>query len=527
MKSIRHKLLLWLLPGLGALWGAAGTTIYVSVRAGLESQLDSELRALSHAARFMARPPNTGPPVERLRDSATAAFNDEQGNIFFQMWNREGVVKSKSASLGARELMLPESVTSEGGSYDAVLDDGTNIRIWAAKVPFSPRRGRGGHRGPPWERFEEFSRGASDEIRELEEFLGRRPGSDRDRERDGDREGKRGYDRGREGGSNRGSERRGPEIVSLLVAKDRATVDQTLGTLLGGITFSGVIAALASVLLVRLALRSGLHPLQTVGEQASRIDARNLQSRFATDNLPDELQPIALKLNDLMSRLEAGFERERRFSADLAHELRTPVAELKSMAEVAIKWPEQASDENYEDVREISDRMQSTIENLLTLARLEKSKAATNREKIQLADFCDIQWKPFAKKAAERKLNIDFEVNKDAAIESDPKLLAIILSNLFSNATEYAPAKSAIKVEGSDKVDVVLSVTNQAKDLSREDTEHLFERLWRKDASRTDSSHSGLGLALAQSCAQVLGLELKAGLKDEQLTIEILNVSTK
>ena len=446
MNSIRHKLLLWLLPGLGILWGTAGTTIYLTVESGLQSQLDSELRALSHAARFSARPPNTGPPIEKFRDSATSAFNDPEGEIYFQIWNRDGEVRAKSNSLGERDLLVSDSISDEGVFYDATLDDGTNVRLWASKVPFSPRgRGRG-RGGPPWDRPDDKTRGDNERYRELEEFLGRRPSPPFEQEPDRDR------DRGREGDSWRGERgspgtgRRGPEIVKLVVAKDRTGVDQTLGTLLGGITFSGIVAALASVLLVRLALQSGLRPLQAVGEQASGIDAGNLQTRFSTERLPEELQPIAGKLNELMSRLEAGFERERRFSADLAHELRTPVAELKSMAEVAIKWPEQASDDNYEDLRDISDRMQSTIENLLTLARLEKAAASSTAEPIQLADLCRSQWKPFAKRAAERELDVRFDVKEEATIRSDPKLLGIVVTNLLSNAAEYAPKKTSITV---------------------------------------------------------------------------------
>lgn len=523
MKSIRHTLLLWLLPGLGILWGTAGTAIYLTVESGLQTQLDSELSALSHAARFTARPPGSGPPVEKMKDWAMAAFNDPDGEIYFQIWNRDGGFRAKSRSLGELELKLPDSISEHGDFYDATLADGTNLRLWASKVPFSPRGrgGRGGFRGgPPWERLEESSRGANDELRGLQDFLTGRPAPspDRDQNRDGD--GRRGdRDRGRENGPGR----RGPEIVSLVVAKDRTSVDRTLGTLLGGIAISGILAAVASVLLVRIALQSGLRPLQSVGERASQIDARNLQTRFITDGLPEELQPIAAKLNDLMSRLEAGFERERRFSADLAHELRTPVAELKSMAEVAIKWPEQASDDNYDDVREISDRMQSTIENLLTLARLEKAQATTTKEKIQLADLCDSQWKPFSKKAKDRKLTVNFDLGKNASIESDPKLLGIIVTNLLSNAAEYAPEKSEVTVSGSGGTNgTILSVRNLAPDLGAKDTDHLFERLWRKDSSRTDGSHSGLGLALAQSCAQVLNLELKADLQNDALTVRIV-----
>ena len=275
-----------------------------------------------------------------------------------------------------------------------------------------------------------------------------------------------------------------------------------LGTLLGGITGSGLAAAFLSILLVRLALKSGLQPLEVVGEQAAKIDAGSLDRRFPTEGLPTELSPIANRLNDLMVRMEESFERERRFSADLAHELRTPVAELKSMSEVAIKWPEQADAKtDYQDVQDISERMQATIENLLMLTRLENSKARINREPVDLRSFVASCRKPFQANAEDRKIEFKDGIGKEESIESDGKLLRIVLENLISNAIEYAPKNSAIELSGRCETNraQVFAIQNPAPDLTAADATHLFERLWRKDTSRTDDRHCGLGLSLAKS----------------------------
>tara|TARA_Y100001934_G_scaffold262743_1_gene337574 strand:- start:7684 stop:8562 length:879 start_codon:yes stop_codon:yes gene_type:complete len=281
--------------------------------------------------------------------------------------------------------------------------------------------------------------------------------------------------------------------------------------LLGGITFSGLIAILASVVLVRIALGQGLAPLEKVGEQARRIDASSLQTRFPSD-MPDELRPIAEALNGLLARIEDSFERERRFSSDIAHELRTPVAELKSMAEVAIKWPEQADAENYEEVRDISDQMQALIENLLMLARLEKGKAQVQLSEVKIGDLVKSCWQPFAEKAKARSLVIEFDLNSDQTWKTDDKLLRVIVSNLLSNAAEYAPEKSRLICTGRDQQ---LTLANPAGDLTKDDLSPMFERLWRQDKSRTDSSHSGLGLALARSCADAMEMKLDAEITRE------------
>jgi signal transduction histidine kinase len=515
MRSIRHRLLIWLLPGLGLLWGAAGTAIYHSVRHGLEARLDVELRNLIGPARFVARAQSFGAVPDQFRGSDFAAFEEPDGGAYFQIWSRASDPVQKSKSLASAEFPKPAEFSPHGVFGNTLLANGDTVRTLTARVPNnSPGRGgrKGGRFGPSRER----------------------PPFDRDNERPGaapfggpSRAGEtgRGFrgdpDRGPDRGPDRDDGRRGPEYVNILIGKSRGDIDRTLGLLLGGITVSGLIAALASTLLIRFALQSGLKPLETVGEQASRIDAGSLQQRFPVDALPGELVPIAGRLNDLLDRMEESFERERRFSADLAHELRTPVAELKSMAEVAIKWPEQATPDNYQDVQDISDRMQAMIENLLMLARLENDRAKITSEPVRLRDLTESNWKPFAVKAADRQLSLNLSVGNDDSLETDPKLLGIIVTNLLSNAADYAPDNSAIKVNGTDS-DIVFSVSNPAPDLKSGDLDHLFERLWRKDSSRSDDSHSGLGLALAKSCSDVLRLELTANLDEESnLTVQL------
>ena len=520
MKSIRQRLLIWLLPGLGILWGAAGTAIYQSVRHGLEARLDGELRNLIGPARFIARAQSFGGVPDQFRGPDFAAFEELNGGVYFQIWSREAEAVQKSKSLGDLEFPPPAEFPQHAVFGDVQLGNGDTVRTLTARVPNNPpgRGGRkGGRFGPPWERPPFDHDGENPGVSSL---------GGRDRSGPNARLVRGGPDRdGRRPGPDRGPDRedlrRGPEYMNIVAAKSRTDIDRTLSLLLGGITVSGLIAALASTLLIRFALQSGLKPLEAVGEQASHINAGSLQTRFPLEHLPAELVPIAHRLNDLLNRMEQSFERERRFSADLAHELRTPVAELKSMAEVAIKWPEQASAENYQDVQDISDRMQATIENLLLLARLENGRAKVTTESVRLRQLAESNWKPFNPRAEARKLSLEITIGNDESLESDPKLLGIVVTNLLSNAADYAPPNSVIKVTGTG-ADVLFSVRNSAPDLKPDDIEHLFERLWRKEQSRSDDLHSGLGLALAESCAQVLGMRLTAELDVESnLTVQL------
>ncbi|MCB1232408.1 MAG: hypothetical protein KDN19_19325, partial [Verrucomicrobiae bacterium] len=162
--------------------------------------------------------------------------------------------------------------------------------------------------------------------------------------------------------------------LHLMVAKTRAPLNQALDRLLIGIIAVGILSLIGFALLATHALRVSLRPLVRLGDQVARMDADSLNARFPSEEMPRELAPIAEKLNELMRRLERSFVRERRFSADLAHELRNPVAALRSIAEVALKWPDRRSDDEFHDVKTISGELQTTIENMLTLARLEKDE---------------------------------------------------------------------------------------------------------------------------------------------------------
>ena len=200
--------------------------------------------------------------------------------------------------------------------------------------------------------------------------------------------------------------------------------------------------ALAAIF-IRLAVRSGLKPLDRLASGAAQIDAQSLETRLEEKEMPDELRPIAETLNDLLARLESSFARERRFSADLAHELRTPVASLKSLGEVALKWPEQATSENYKDVCEIAGRMADTIESMLLLARLEEGSLQAKSEPLDLIALVNEQVKLVAESAAAARLDMNLNLSDTQPLSSDRELLSIVISNLLRNAVTHAPYRES------------------------------------------------------------------------------------
>ena len=162
-----------------------------------------------------------------------------------------------------------------------------------------------------------------------------------------------------------------------IIALNSKQMEQTLNTLLFGIIAIGIVAGFSSFALVHFALKNGLKPLYSLGNKLASVDSSSLNHRFSKNDLPVELSPICDHLNELIGRLEDSFERERRFSGNLAHELRTPIAELKMMAEVTLRWPENETESHANETLDIAQQLQEIIESLLALSRYENGGPRT------------------------------------------------------------------------------------------------------------------------------------------------------
>ena len=233
------------------------------------------------------------------------------------------------------------------------------------------------------------------------------------------------------------------------------------------------------------------------------------------ENLPTELKSICGRLNELLSRLEMAFARERCFSADVAHELRTPIAELRSLAEVALKWPsaDPAAVSGFQEALDIAVQMQGIVNGLLAITRCEARTQTISRQPLAASQMVRDAWKPFEARAAEKHLKLEWALADLPPVNSDSAMLGLILTNLFSNAVEYTPRDGVVKIGLSpNHGGLDLTVSNSTQNVIAADLPHFFERFWRKDSARSSSEHSGIGLSVAQAFAQALGLSLEASL---------------
>jgi signal transduction histidine kinase len=297
----------------------------------------------------------------------------------------------------------------------------------------------------------------------------------------------------------------------LVIGTPTADLQAQLGLLRAVMLGAGALGILATVVIVGYAVRSGLKPLGALTDELAAIQPDQLGRRLETARLPAELKPVGKSLNGWLQRLESSFERERRFSSHAAHELRTPLAELRAMAELGAMFPDEATPERFQEVVAVSDELSSLLERLSLLSRTEAGRQPVSHEPVDLRAAVDLALERVARQAEERGIRFTTAVD-GAPFISDPVLWAAILQNLIGNAAAHSPVGSSVDITAAPGN---VTVSNPAPDLTQADVDLLFERFWRKDAAHSGTEHSGLGLSIVQAIAKALGgkcsAELSAG----------------
>lgn len=267
-----------------------------------------------------------------------------------------------------------------------------------------------------------------------------------------------------------------------------------------------VICAVVSYLIAR----HGLRPLTRISAAAAGVRAATLHHRLGTDGLPAELFGLATTFNDMLGRLEDSFARLSRFSADIAHELRTPVNNLRGEAEVALGRAR--TPEEYREVLgsclEECGRLARLIDSLLFLARAENPRTQIDRESVDVGreleavrDFHDAA-------ATESGVRLTVHAPADLVVSADRMLLQRAVANLVANALAHTPAGGHVRLTGrADGTAVTVEVADTGPGIASEHLPHVFDRFYRADAARGGGATGrvGLGLAIVKSIAVLHG----------------------
>ena len=262
-----------------------------------------------------------------------------------------------------------------------------------------------------------------------------------------------------------------------------------------------------------------LRPVNAIAERIRSLNVTELRSRIDTTKCPTELQPIPVRLNELLGRLEESFDRERAITANVAHELRTPLAGLRATIELA--ETKSRSIEYYQrtlsDCGQMGRELESLVERILLLARIDAGKVAIQNASIELESFLKSTWESFAQAANLDSTSVVWQVPRGTVFRSDPALLLIVFRNLFSNALSHGIAEHPISIESeADHSWTRVSITNGCCGLDEIELPRLKERFYQRDLSRSQTGkHSGIGLSLCDDILKLLNGRLELNLLQE------------
>lgn len=262
------------------------------------------------------------------------------------------------------------------------------------------------------------------------------------------------------------------------------------------------------------AVRSGLAPLRSMARALARRDAADLGPLQVPD-VPSEMRPLLGALDALFARIAALLERERRFTGDAAHELRTPIAAIRAQAQVALAAGGEGERRHaLEATLAGCDRATRLVEQLLTLSRLE-ADGRQAQARVELAGVVRGVLAELAPTAIAKQQVLDFAAGEDITLSGDATLLGVLARNLVDNAIRYSPpgARIAVRLERAGS-EVLLRVEDSGPGLADADLQRLGQRFFR--VTGNEAAGSGLGWSIAQRIAAAHGGRLEAG-RSQQL----------
>ncbi len=279
-----------------------------------------------------------------------------------------------------------------------------------------------------------------------------------------------------------------------------------------------VIVSILSLIFVKISL----NPLAKITKILAEKDARKLEP-LVVKKAPEEVIPLLNELNILFEKFNEAFNRERRFTGDAAHELKTPLAVLKTQAEVAL---------NIDDIKEIKIRIKHIIAStdqyfhiinqLLTLTKLEPEQELPDKEKFKLNDVAEDWIGKLVPKALEKDIEIEFIASKkDIYLDGSSTFIGILIRNLVDNAIQHTPENGNVTIETSlDNGNAKIEVTDTGRGVAKEKLKRIFDRFYR--VSGTNVKGSGLGLSIVKEIVRLHNGDIYAEIPESGKGLKIV-----
>ncbi|MGH7130382.1 MAG: ATP-binding protein [Phycisphaerales bacterium] len=475
--TLRGRLTWMLLLTLAPLGAAAGLGLYVFVRSSLIARLDDALTARAEALAAMVKSKNGALEFD-FEDGAMPQYQSrpESGarqTAYFEVYRLkngelDGLVE-RSPSLGARTLLGARRVPTREAFWNSELSGDLDVRVMARRAAANVEAD---HQLEPDE-SPDSQRGAAPSAAT-------------------------------------GPAHPAAEVL-LVVAVSRETVEEPLEALATALPVTGVVLIAVGWLTLRGAIFKGLQPVNNLAEQVAAINPANLGMALRVQRLPPEVVPIQDRVNALLARIEAAMQREKRFTTAAAHELRTPVAELRTLLEVAASRPRSAeeSGQTVSAALSIVEQLDRLVAALLHLTRIESGRESAAWTVVPVVSLVEEVIHATGAIATGRGTRFRVTVPQELTARADVELLRLALGNIVANAAEYADASSEVEITAHAVEDgVAIRITNHAASLAGVDSARIGEPLWCPDQARVRTGHLGLGLALARAALHAMSSTL-------------------
>jgi signal transduction histidine kinase len=475
-------LLLGIIAGTAVLLTIFSILIYTMTRQKMIRHFDQSLLATARMLSAVAeeeskgdeseskdndKPPSRPQPMKRSIDfefdvRMTPEFNTINGGAYYQIWSADGKTLVRSPSLGDQNLDYFESVLETPDYQNTILPDGMPGR--AISYCLLPKQENESDAGPAQNR-----------------------------------------------------------ILTLVLAQSAAELYTHLRFLKWLLAASSLGVVCLSAGIAFGVTRTGLRPVNSLAQKIDAVGQDNLGQVFHPSQYPVELWPICTRLNDAFRRLEKSFARERQFNADVAHELRTPLAGIQSTLEVCLFRNRESAEyrQAMEDCLQITRTMNKLIDTFLLLSKVDSGQIAFQMEDIPVGKTIDRIWQCFTDKARDKRIIFENTVLSGAVGRSDKDHLGTILLNVLENAVAYTdPGGRIWAAADRDGDQIRLRISNTGCTLTKEDAEQVFDFFWRKSSSRTDAgSHCGIGLSVARKMAEALGISIEIDVHEGVFTV--------
>lgn len=298
-------------------------------------------------------------------------------------------------------------------------------------------------------------------------------------------------------------------VVMRPMASEHETIDAFLEAMLIAIPLALFLSGIGGYLLARASLR----PVAAMAERAEQISAARLDTRLPIVNPHDELGDLGGVLNRLLDRLSAALAQQRQFMADASHELRTPVAALRSAADVTLSRADRTSEEYADALRVISTegrRLSRIVNDLFLLARADAGEQPLRAEAFYLDEVVAECVRAGRALAAPRQVQVDLELQDEALLHGDETLIRRLVMNLVDNAVKFTPSGGRVSVAVTRAGDRFrISVSDTGTGIPESIRERIFDRFVRGDVARgrrgASGEGAGLGLAIARWVAEAHG----------------------